>query len=204
MPQAVKIAASIPVRQEEVAAILSSADCVSLMKFSASISMAKYGTRSIPHMAEGMKLTDDWRKVAEQLVDKIERIIDPSLCAFERGQKFKVLSKMLLVAPTADRSDEGTVAKVSAYLDDALDDLPAWAVAAAVRRWHRMECGSAYNYNFAPAPGVLRTIVLEHLEPAKLALLRLKLVLSAAPSVAEAEKIASGSIAQLVPRPIGD
>lgn len=204
MPQAVKIVAPIPVRQEEVAAILSSPDCVSLIKFSASISVAKWGARSIPHLAEGMKLTDDWRKVAEQLADKIDRIVHPSRSAFDRGEKFKVLSKMLLVAPTADRSDESTVAKMSTYLDDALDDVPAWAVAAAARRWHRAECGSAHNYSFAPAPGELRTIAMEYLEPAKLVLRQLSLVLSAAPSFAEAEKIASASPVAVLPRPMSE
>jgi hypothetical protein len=151
-----------------------------------------------------MKLTDDWRKVAEQLVEKIERLLHPAPSAVERGEKFKVLSKMLMVAPTADRSDESTVAKVSAYLDDALNDLPAWAVAAAVRRWHRAECGPEHNYTFAPAPGVLRTIALQELEPAKLVLRKLKSVLSAATSFAEAEKIASVSVGAVILRPMSE
>jgi hypothetical protein len=90
---------------------------------------------------------------------------------------------------------------VSVYLDDALDDVPAWAVENAMRRWHRSECGVLHNYAFAPAPGVLRGIALQELEPAKLVLRQLKLVLSAAPSLAEAEKIASASARCLIPRP---
>jgi hypothetical protein len=92
---------------------------------------------------------------------------------------------------------------ISQYLDDALDDVPAWAVENAVRRWHRSECGGQHNYAFAPAPGVLRGIALQELEPAKLVLRRLKLVLSAAPSLAEAEKIASASARSLIARPTG-
>jgi hypothetical protein len=151
-----------------------------------------------------MKLTDDCRKVAELLVDKIGRIVHPSPSALERGEKFKIISTMLLVTPTIDKSDESTVAKVSVYLDHALDDVPAWAVAAAMRRWYRSECGSGHNYSFAPSPGVLRTIVLEHLEPAKLVLRQLKLVLSAAPSFAETERIASASCVAVLPRPMGE
>ena len=75
---------------------------------------------------------------------------------------------------------------------------------SGVRRWHRSECGPAHNYTFAPAPGVLRTIVLEYLEPATLVLRRLKLMLSAALSFAEAEKIASASARAVVPRPISE
>ena len=50
-----------------------------------------------------MKLTDDWRKVTERLVEKIESAVYPAPSAVERGEKFKVLSKMLMVSPTADR-----------------------------------------------------------------------------------------------------
>jgi hypothetical protein len=166
--------------------------------------VAKWGSRSIPHFAAGAKLMDDRRKVAEQLVENIEGIVHPAPSALERSEKFKVLSKMLMVSPTADKSAESTVAKVSVYLDDALNDVPAWAVAAALRRWHRSECGPAHNYSFAPAPGVLRTIVLEHLEPAKLVLRRLRMVLSAAASFAEAEKIASASPVAVLPRPMSE
>jgi hypothetical protein len=172
------------------------------MKFSALISKTTIGSRSIPHFAEGVKFPDHWRKVAKQIVEKIESQSAPS--AAERSGKFKVLSKMLMVAPTADKSEESTVAKVSAYLDDALDDVPAWAVENAVRRWHRAECGGLHNYAFAPAPGVLRGIALQELERAKAVLRRLELVLSAAPSLAEAEKIASASARSLIARPRGE
>ena len=148
-----------------------------------------------------MKLPDHWRNLTKQIVERIESQFAPS--AAERSGKFKVLCKMLMVAPTTDKSDESTVAKVSVYLDDALDDLPAWAVENAVRRWHRAECGG-HNYTFAPAPGVLRGIALEELEPAKLVLRQLKLVLSAAPSFAEAEKIVSASARSLIARPKGE
>jgi hypothetical protein len=149
-------------------------------------------------LPDGAKLTDDWRKVAEKIVGEIEGELHPAPAAVERGRKFKHVSKMLMVAPSADRSEESTVAKVSAYIDDALNDVPAWAVGEAVRRWHRAECGAEFTYTFAPAPGVLRTIALRELEPAKLALRKLNLVLSAAPSFADAEKLASGSFGAVV------
>jgi hypothetical protein len=43
-----------------------------------------------------------------------------------------------------------------AYLS-AIDDVPPWAVAEAIRRWHRGEGGGKdANYRFAPAPAELR------------------------------------------------
>jgi hypothetical protein len=204
MSQLVRLPHTATTRREDLEEVLSSPDCAVLMKFSRSISRTTIGSRSIPHFADGVKLTDHWRNVAEQFVGRIEKAVYFASSAAERGGKFKVLSKMLMVAPTTDRSDESTVAKVSVYLDDALDDLPAWAVAKAVQRWHRAECGSVHNYTFAPAPGVLRGIALQELEPAKLVLRQLKLVLSAAPSLAEAEKIASASARSLIARPGGE
>lgn len=110
---------------------------------------------------------------------------------------------MLMVAPRTDRFDESTVAKVSAYLDDALNDPPAWAVAKAVRGQHRAACGRDHNYAFALGPGVLGAIALLELEAAKLALRQLKLGLSAAPSFAAAERIATASAGSLIAGPSG-
>jgi hypothetical protein len=81
--------------------------------------------------------------------------------------------------------------------------VPAWAVDEAVRRWHRGECGDEYNYSFAPAPGTLRTIALQELEPAMTTLRSLKLVLSAAPSFADAERLAAAPPGAIIVRPTG-
>jgi hypothetical protein len=47
----------------------------------------------------------------------------------------------------------------------ALDDVPTWAVAAAVRRWYRGDCGEnergqPFDYHWRPAPAELRRIAL--------------------------------------------
>lgn len=57
------------------------------------------------------------------------------------------------------RLDEDTAAvKVDAY-EDAVGDLPAWAIREAVRRWRRGEVsGDARDLDFAPKPARLRRI----------------------------------------------
>ena len=57
------------------------------------------------------------------------------------------------------RTDAATVAvKADAYLD-VLDDLPAWAVREAVRRWRRGECDAEMrDYDFLPSTARLRQI----------------------------------------------
>lgn len=57
------------------------------------------------------------------------------------------------------RLDEETVSiKAEAYLD-ALEDLPAWAVREAIRRWRRGEVNAdAKDLDFAPKPPRLRRI----------------------------------------------
>jgi hypothetical protein len=72
-------------------------------------------------------------------------------------QRGVILAKMLMASGGAAMTATSAQARAEAYTD-ALDDMPAWAIAAAVKRWHRGECGD-HNYAFAPAPAVLRGIV---------------------------------------------
>ena len=75
-----------------------------------------------------------------------------------------VVTKMMLVLPAAKQNDVSAEARGEAYMA-ALDDLPTWAVAAAVRRWYRGECGKnsqgePYDYHWPPSPADLRAVSL--------------------------------------------
>lgn len=75
------------------------------------------------------------------------------------------VSKLLTVLAGERKSDLVEEARGEVYLD-VLDDVPSWAVEAAVRRWFKHDCGSdergkPYNYVFAPDPGTLRKIAQE-------------------------------------------
>jgi len=95
-----------------------------------------------------------------------------------RKARLGVVANMLLAYPMAGASEEAGKARAMAYLA-ALDDVPPWAVADAVRRWHRGECGPDRNYRFAPAPAELREVVIDQFKPAKETIQHLERVLNA-------------------------
>jgi hypothetical protein len=68
-----------------------------------------------------------------------------------------LVTKMLLSMPSAAMTEDGAEAKAEAYMD-ALEDVPSWAVQAAIRGWHRLEYGDKFNYRWAPVPSELRTV----------------------------------------------
>lgn len=75
------------------------------------------------------------------------------------------VAKLITVLAGERRSDLADDARTEVYLD-VLDDVPCWAVEAAVRRWFKHDCGTdergkAHNYVFAPDPGTLRKIAQE-------------------------------------------
>lgn len=75
-----------------------------------------------------------------------------------------VVANLMLVLPTARKSDTGQEATAEVYLE-VLDDVPWWAVKAAAKRWHRHDCGTdergqPYDYRWVPTPGSLRRIAI--------------------------------------------
>lgn len=80
------------------------------------------------------------------------------------------------------RLDEDTAAiKIDAYRD-AVEDLPAWAVREAVRRWRRGDVsGDPKDLEFAPRPSRLRRIAQSIAATATGQALRLQRILEAEP-----------------------
>ena len=75
-----------------------------------------------------------------------------------------VLTQLMLALPSSQQNEAGAEASGEAF-QAALDDLPTWSVAAAVRRWYRGDCGEnergqPYDYHWRPAPAELRRIAL--------------------------------------------
>lgn len=67
------------------------------------------------------------------------------------------VSKLLMALAGREGGDLAGEAKGAAYMA-ALDDVPYWATEEAARLWYRGECGDQHNYNWPPAPAILRTI----------------------------------------------
>ena len=72
------------------------------------------------------------------------------------------------------------------YLD-AIEDLPAWAVREAIRKWNRAESpkldGKSHNYEFRPSPPTLRRLAQHELAPIRARILHLDKLLNAAPLI---------------------
>lgn len=72
------------------------------------------------------------------------------------------VTNLLLVLPGRKSGELGAEATAGAYMA-ALDDVPYWAVEAAIRLWYRGQCGNdergePYNYHWAPDPAALRRL----------------------------------------------
>lgn len=61
----------------------------------------------------------------------------------------------IYLSPNASSAEREALGEAFA---DALDDVPAWAVIEAMRRWHRNECGDKADSRFLPKPGQFRSI----------------------------------------------
>lgn len=74
------------------------------------------------------------------------------------------VSKLIAVLAGERKSDLAEGARADVYLE-VLDDVPCWAVEAAVKLWFRHDCGTdekgkPHDYKWAPDPGTLRKIAL--------------------------------------------
>lgn len=69
----------------------------------------------------------------------------------------EVLTRMFLSLPSRKESAASADVKMDSYLE-ALDDVPSWAVAEAMRGWYRGTHSDEYDFSWAPAPAVLRKL----------------------------------------------
>jgi len=137
------------------------------------------GQRVRKYLSGGLTLTADVRaRIASHLSDL--RAIGRSDTS-EPNQKARLatIASMLMAYPVAGGGSEAAgKARAEAYLS-ALDDVPPWAVAEAVKRWHKGQFSGEHNYRFAPAPAELREGCMAVLQPALQTIAHLEDVLNA-------------------------
>jgi hypothetical protein len=102
------------------------------------------------------------------------------------------LTKMVLSMPSAGQNPASSEARGEAYLE-ALEDLPLWAVRAAIRRWRRGDAGKSergepYDYRWLPAPAELRRIANLELWRVKDRASQLRRLLRAEPAIEFSEE----------------
>jgi hypothetical protein len=113
------------------------------------------------------------RKIAE-----LRAAIEADDGTENRKARLGLVANLLLTFPITNGTSEAGRARAAAYLS-ALDDIPPGAIAEAIKRWHRGECGHGYDYHWAPAPAELRELSMERLRPVKETIAHLEAVLGA-------------------------
>jgi hypothetical protein len=104
------------------------------------------------------------REVLERHVAELRALgaRTPANDAEAEQETLRAITKMMLVYPSAIQNELSAEARGEAFMD-AVEDLPPWAVHAAIRRWRRgdagkRENGQPYDYHWAPAPAELRRV----------------------------------------------
>jgi len=123
-------------------------------------------------LPSGMELTAQDRKDAEQRLKELEAIITGTNLTINESAKARLslLTRMLLAFPAAGSFSEAAAAARSDVYDDALSDIPPWALNAAIKRWSRGEMPydlnlGTVNFTFAPPPAILRKLAKHELRP---------------------------------------
>lgn len=135
----------------------------------------------------GFSITPKQRAEAETLLSTLTPFLDQETQFADmapRDAKLAVITTLLMGFAIGASSELGSDAKFDLY-EWALEDVPAWAVAAAVRLWVRGECPSDVEKNpqfkYAPGPATLRGIAMAEIEPYRRSVQRLKNLLAAEP-----------------------
>lgn len=144
-----------------------------LAKLASSIGTTKWpGQPERLDLPSGMALTPQDRSEAEERLKQVGALITGANLTTNESAKARLslLTKMLLAFPAVGSSSEAAAQARSDVYDDALSDIPPWALNAAIKRWSRGEVPSdlnlgSLNFNFAPAPAVLRKLAKLELGP---------------------------------------
>lgn len=110
------------------------------------------GRRNTPVIARSLAPSKEARMQIEARI----RELRAARAAVDIDMAMTAVTELLLSFSSQAMNEAGAKARARGYIV-ALEDLPAWAIAEACRLWLRGEAGEA-NYNFAPAPPVLRKI----------------------------------------------
>ena len=141
-------------------------------------------------------LTPDERSILSQLVDEVAPYAEAKPDAFSA---LRQVAKLLAVFPAGNMSDAVIDARSEAY-DIALEDVPAWAVEVAAKRWIKGEVailGDKPNLSFPPSPPQLRALALDELAKMRGALWRYRRLLAGRP-----ERVVPSELRREVPADI--
>jgi len=154
----------ISTRRVDLQALTSSPELLALRRISLG-TVQHPGMPARKYLSGGLTLTADERMRIEAKVRDLRMVMESDDGQDNQKARLALIANMLMAYPMAGGSEESGRARATAYLA-ALDDVPPWAIADAVRRWHRGEGGGRdANYRFAPAPAELRYSAKQILQP---------------------------------------
>jgi hypothetical protein len=100
-------------------------------------------------------------------------------------QAVNVIIAKLLVKSRGSKLDETSSDALAEDYLDAIEDLPAWSVRNALRKWNRAESakfdGNPHNFDWRPTPATLRRLAEIELGPIRAEMVQLKKLLIAVP-----------------------
>lgn len=155
------MANELTTRRVDLQALISSRDCVALRRISLG-TLQQPGEKPIKYLSGGLTLTAERRAEIEHKIAELRAVAFAENTVENRKIWLSLIGAMLLAYPVSGGSAEAGKARAEAYLF-AIEDVPAWVVHDVIRLWHRGECGSDYNYRWAPAPAELRAVCLDKL-----------------------------------------
>lgn len=157
--------------------------------------------QDVPTLPAGMMLSDGQRDAIQRHLAALGSLLrqTPENDTEYEKATFSAIAKMLLVKPAARTTEEAAEHRQDVFMD-VLEDVPCWAVEAAIRHWHRGDCGKdergkPYNYDFAPEPHALRKLALKEMYLLKQQISALEPILKAIPYVDTSEGLKRGRAA---------
>jgi hypothetical protein len=137
------------------------------------------------NLPSGVVLSNQDRTEINARLNGLTEIIKGSNLTPNEAAKARLalLTRMLLAMPVGGSSSEAAAEARADMYDDALSDVPPWAIDAAIRRWGKgdvpeLKMGTL-NFAFAPAPAILRKLCKLELQPFEDQALKLTRVLRA-------------------------
>jgi hypothetical protein len=148
--------------------------------------------RSMPILPKEMILNSSERSEVERHIAGLERFTRTDQAIELRGATLTndhahgVMITGLLMKGGAKLDAASSDAFTEDYLD-AIEDLPAWSVREAIRKWNRAESpkldGKQHSYDFRPSPPTLRRLAQHELAGVKGRMISLRRLLDAQPLI---------------------
>ncbi|MHC2255109.1 hypothetical protein ACVILK_004801 [Bradyrhizobium embrapense] len=128
--------------------------------------------RTTPILPREMILSSSELALVQQHIDDLERFtrldqpIELRGATLTNDQAHGAMIASLLLKGGAKLDQQSSDAFTEDYLD-AIEDLPAWSVREAIRKWNRAESprldGKPHSYDFRPSPPTLRRLALHEM-----------------------------------------